>query len=44
MTGNQAPPGDQIAAKVKKRTLDDGTVCKADTVVAPARGATHIGY
>ena len=36
VTGNQAPAGDQIAAKVGKRTLDDGTVCKADTVTAPA--------
>ena len=36
VTGNQAPAGDQIAARVKKRTLGDGTVCKKATKTATA--------
>jgi len=45
VNGNQAPTGDQIAAKVAKRTLDDGTVCRADTATAPAgAGPTIPGY
>ena len=36
--GNQAPRGDQIAAKVTKKELANGTVCKKDTTTAIAGG------
>ena len=35
--GNQAPRGDAIAAKVAKKTLADGTVCKKATTRGIAR-------
>ena len=36
VTGNQAPDGDQIAARAAKKTLPSGAVCKAAKVTATA--------
>ena len=40
VTGNQAPAGDQIAAKVGRKTLGDGTRCKKATATATAGAHT----